>query len=192
MGDRICTVDECPRKHYARGWCFNHYNSWRRHGDPLFKPPPLVTEDPDRFWRQVNKDGPLPLWAPFLGTCWIWTGGINGKGYGYTHAKNRQELAHRYSYKLLVGEPPKRPLCFDHICRVRECVRPDHLEIVTLGENVLRGVGRTAAQKRQTHCKRGHPLSGDNLRLTHQGYRRCRACTNLKGREANARRKRKK
>lgn len=137
----------------------------------------------DRFWRKVNKDGPLPLWAPFLGPCWMWTGKLNDKGYGYIHVNNRQERAHRYSYTLLVGEPPMRPLCLDHVCRVRACVRPDHLEIVTLGENVLRGVGRTAIHKRQTHCKRGHPFSGDNLRVTARGWRDCRTCNRERMRE---------
>lgn len=30
-----CSIDECDNKHYARGWCKNHYNSWYKHNDPL-------------------------------------------------------------------------------------------------------------------------------------------------------------
>lgn len=33
-----------------------------------------------------------------------------------------------------------------------------------------------ANQARQTHCKNGHPLSGDNLRITPLGKRHCREC----------------
>jgi len=39
------------------------------------------------------------------------------------------------------------------------------------------------ARRARTHCKRGHPLSGDNLIPTKNGRRRCRACERLLERE---------
>jgi hypothetical protein len=42
----------------------------------------------------------------------------------------------------------------------------DHLELVTHAENQW--------YLRKTHCKHGHPLSGDNLRISPNGVRACR------------------
>lgn len=43
MTKRVCSINECEKPHIARGWCFMHYQRWRRHGDPSFvlgKEPP--------------------------------------------------------------------------------------------------------------------------------------------------------
>ena len=79
-----------------------------------------------RFWNKVEKTE----------TCWIWTGAKDTKGYGaFRDSDGRTVRAHRFS----AGEPP-RGLVWDHLCRVRNCVNPDHLEAVTQGENVRRGM----------------------------------------------------
>lgn len=31
---RTCSVEGCDKKHYGRGYCANHYQLWRRHGNP--------------------------------------------------------------------------------------------------------------------------------------------------------------
>lgn len=36
MAHRTCSIDECEARHYAKGFCRNHYNTWKRHGDPLW------------------------------------------------------------------------------------------------------------------------------------------------------------
>jgi hypothetical protein len=54
-------------------------------------------------------------------------------------------MAHRFAYELLVGPIPE-DLELDHLCRVRHCVNPAHLEPVTHLENILRGM-RAAAQQ---------------------------------------------
>jgi len=123
-----------------------------------------------RFWSKVNKTD----------TCWLWTACIQTGGYGLSWYNGRNVLAHRLSYELLKGEIPKG-LTIDHLCRVRHCVNPDHLEVVTNKENVLRGEGLSAINSRKTHCKRGHPLSGDNLYRHPKGERHCRACKKLRG-----------
>jgi hypothetical protein len=72
-------------------------------------------------------------------------------------------------------------LTLDHLCRNKACVNPAHLEPVTNRENVLRGVGLSAENARKTHCKRGHPLSGDNVVVSKGGRkRRCVACERLR------------
>lgn len=44
---KTCTIDDCYRRHLARGYCGAHYNRWKRHGDPLgltYRPGPDVAE----------------------------------------------------------------------------------------------------------------------------------------------------
>ena len=66
----------------------------------------------------------------------------------------------------------------DHLCRNRKCVNPEHLEQVTHLENQIRGIGFIAKNIRKTHCDRGHPLNGNNLRM-YKTRRVCRECKNL-------------
>ncbi len=63
---------------------------------------------------------------------------------------------------MVVGQIPSG-LTLDHLCRVRNCVNPAHLEPVTHRENTLRGDGVTAINARKTSCHRGHPFAGENL-----------------------------
>jgi HNH endonuclease len=88
--------------------------------------------------------------TPGLGGCWIWTGATTG-GYGVVSANGRIERAHRVSYELAYGKIPDG-LHLDHLCRVRACIRPDHLEAVTQAEN-----NRRAGEAR-TQCPAGHEL----------------------------------
>ena len=93
--------------------------------------------------------------------CWLWTDALNTNGYGvvWDPAKQKQSKAHRVAYEELVGAIPDE-LPIDHLCRNRACINPEHLQPVTLGENVRRGVSPPAQRARQTHCKNGHELSG--------------------------------
>lgn len=74
----------------------------------------------DRFWAKVEKTD----------TCWNWNGPKNHKGYG-VHAGG---AAHRLAYKAAHGSIDPN-LLVDHKCRNRGCVRPDHLRLVTPGQN---------------------------------------------------------
>lgn len=127
-----------------------------------------------RFWEKVEK--------PSQADCWPWLAGCTSRGYGDFYYDGKQVRAHRFAYELLVGPIPEG-LQLDHLCRVRHCVNPQHLEPVTHRENVLRGIGPTAEQARRTHCIHGHPFSEDNLRIGANGRRYCRACVNKRHRQ---------
>lgn len=114
--------------------------------------------------------------VPDPGGCWIWTGRRGRDGYGYIDADNRAHTAHRYIYRQFVTEVDSA-LHLDHLCRVRCCVNPDHLEPVTPRENIRRGDGWSGRHARQTHCKHGHPFAGDNLFVRADGERVCRQCS---------------
>jgi hypothetical protein len=96
------------------------------------------------------------------------------------------KAAHRLFYEQLVGPIPDG-LQLDHLCRVRHCVNPDHLEPVTQTANVLRGIGPTAVNAGKTHCVHGHPFTPDNTYINKQGNRHCRACAIRRAAEHKAR-----
>ncbi len=133
-----------------------------------------------RFWPKVNKDGPV---HPVLGTaCWLWAAGLGAGGYGKTTLRHKTLLAHRVAYELERGPIPPG-LMLDHLCRVRRCVRPDHLEPVTARENTARSETPGAAMIRTGVCQRGHNVEETGVSINTHGERQCRACKNAKSAE---------
>jgi hypothetical protein len=109
-----------------------------------------------------------------------------------TGGKMKGRFAHRLVYELLVGQIPEG-LVIDHLCRNPRCVRPDHLEPVTQGENVRRGNLKEAKRIQRerrlvtvTHCKHGHDYAS-NAVFRADGIRVCRACNREKTRRFRAR-----
>ena len=123
---------------------------------------------PNRFWSKVT---PMEVGGFRHGDCWGWLGGSTSNGYGGFTLVDRKTSAHRYAYEHLVGPVPTE-LTLDHLCRVRRCVNPNHLEVTTRGQNVLRGVGVTAVNARKTECLRGHQFD-----VARSGRRHCRRCS---------------
>lgn len=115
--------------------------------------------------------------------CWLWTASVThgyGRFAGGPGAGSVAVQAHRQAYRHYIGPIPK-DMDLDHLCRVRCCVNPKHLEPVTCQENILRGDAPKIAGKYQlvkTHCPNGHPYNGDNLYVNPQGSRKCRTCVN--------------
>lgn len=106
--------------------------------------------------------------------CWLWTGAIDRHGYGLVRLGGKSRLAHRVVYEAVGSIPTGRDL--DHLCRVRACVNPAHLEPVTRAENLRRSPLVGKRKRLKTHCKHGHPMADPNLYVDPSGERHCRAC----------------
>ena len=120
--------------------------------------------------KQTVSDRFLAKIVAYPHGCWIWQATTTPNGYGQFRVDGRMVYAHRFAYELLVGPIPEG-LELDHLCRVRNCVNPAHMEPVTHAENMRRG-----AHALKTHCPREHPYAGGNLYVAPDGKRRCRAC----------------
>lgn len=134
-----CSIDGCPKVAVSRGWCVMHHTRWLRNGDPGGPAPRLGRDPVERFWENVDKDGPIPEMRPELGPCWTWNAYTNWAGYGSFYDGNRRVMgAHKYSYELHNGPVPV-DMQVDHLCwPTRNCVNPAHLEAVTPGTNQQR------------------------------------------------------
>ena len=86
-----------------------------------------------RFWSKINRNGPLPKRA-FLENCWLWTAFVHKDGYGHFGYRGTIETAHRVMWLETNGAIPEG-LKVLHKCDVRNCVRPDHLELGTSLDN---------------------------------------------------------
>jgi hypothetical protein len=88
-----------------------------------------------RFWTKVDTSG----------DCWEWTGKLNDEGYGqFRHAG--ENSAHRTSWVLHHG-PITDGLWVLHHCDNRRCVRPDHLYLGTVQDNVRDAMSRDRVRR---------------------------------------------
>lgn len=163
MTTAICSMDGCERPRWARGWCGTHYLRWWHHGEPTNPPTQLEK------WiaRIVLPDDPTE--------CWLWPGATDRRGYGLVKRDTHRLSAHRYIWEAHHGPVPEG-LILDHLCCNPPCVNPAHLEPVTPQVNSLRG-------QRRLVCRRGHLISGLNIKTRRDGKRECRECVNMLWRE---------
>jgi len=71
--------------------------------------------------------------------CWLLDDCLNKNGYASVYLKGRSMLAHRFMYMRFHRIVISKSHVIDHLCRVRNCCNPAHLEAVTISENVRRG-----------------------------------------------------
>lgn len=138
----------------------------------------------DRFYSNFHPE-------PNSG-CWIWTGRLatNRKmrkkgelGYGILSllGNPKRVLAHRVSWELHRGPIPD-DMQIDHVvCKLKCCVNPDHLQIITLLGNINQPDGGPTKNRDKTHCPSGHEYSDGNTYYDRRG-RRCRICAKERNR----------
>ena len=115
--------------------------------------------------------------------CWLWMGQMFRNGYGKQKTLVRENgyprrwlLVHRFVYEYFRGPIPSE-LQIDHLCRIRGCCNPSHLEAVSAKVNTRRGPRASV-----THCRYGHPYDQKNtyVNRTKRGdMRLCRECHRL-------------
>jgi hypothetical protein len=110
--------------------------------------------------------------------CWLWQRCLSVGGYARVGGGRN---LHRLSYEIFVGPIPDG-LHIDHLCRVKTCVNPAHLEPVTRHENLLRSFSASGINHRKTHCLRGHDLSDAYICKTTRGryQRTCKECIKIR------------
>jgi hypothetical protein len=135
-----------------------------------------------RFWLRVDQTG-----GP--DACWLWQGWRDRDGYGQVGWRGRMTRAHRLAF-VLAGSAIPEGLTLDHLCRVKHCVNPRHLEAVSHRTNILRGNTLAARNAATRQCPRGHPYEGDNLYVNRAGRRVCRTCDRISSRAWQAQQRR--
>jgi len=112
--------------------------------------------------------------------CWLWLGCKTKRGYAQIGFGRKVWKGHRLLYELFYGKIPEG-LTIDHLCCVKNCLNPLHLEAVTAIENRLR------AFRNKVKCINGHLY--DKYGFKDNGIRRCRICTLAKYERYNEKRK---
>ena len=164
-----CLVSDCPKPKHAKGYCSMHWSRLKNHGN-LKDPRPTLDV---RFWAKADKGDP--------DSCWLWKGSTNHRGYGTfkDFKQGRTTGAHRWAYEIAFGPIPEG-LEIDHLCFVRACVNPFHLEAVTHKVNIARGLaGPNGPRQRIKACRQGHEYDESNTWYDKFGKRHCRACNRL-------------
>jgi hypothetical protein len=126
--------------------------------------------DPEFRFMDGVQEGEVPQFRPELGPCLNFAGADNGNGYIQFRYNGRGDYAHRYAWERVNGPIPQG-MTVDHLCRVRNCVRLHHLELVAGAENTRRKTLVPA-------CRNGHERTEENTyRWPKQPHRRyCREC----------------
>ena len=127
----------------------------------------------ERFLARIEKRG----------ECWIWIGARGGTK-RHPYGVYAGTSAHRWAYGHFVEEVPE-DMVVDHLCGNKLCCNPDHLEVVTQRENLLRSPKTLNAKNAaKTHCKNGHEFTTENTYVSKtNGQRVCRECKKLWARE---------
>lgn len=126
-----------------------------------------------RFWNKVDKTE----------TCWLWTAYKLKAGYGRIRIDGKNISAHRWAYESMIAPIPEG-LTIDHLCRNTSCVNPEHMEVVTLQENLnrakpwLKAIKESVATRlNKSLCPKGHKYDAENTYVRPDRQSRdCKEC----------------
>lgn len=108
--------------------------------------------------------------------CWLWIGYLLPGGYATISFQGKKQYAHRVAYSQFVGPIPEG-MVLDHLCRIRNCCNPAHLEPVTQAENSRRAIwGPPRPNQVRDQCRKGHPYTEENTLPDNGDGRKCRTC----------------
>lgn len=130
----------------------------------------------ERFWAKVDT-------PENLDECWVWTGALDDSKYGkFRLPDGSVSGVHIISWELANDRKVPTGWHVDHLCRVRQCLNPEHLEPVPASENTDRGTSFSAKNSRKTQCPRGHEYTDENIRW-HNNRRECITCIRARDKE---------
>ena len=146
----------------------------RGHGPQRLKSRPPSKRRPERrkpiterILERIDKDE---------NGCWLWRGYVGPTGYAVlTTGSGESTSLQRASYEAFRGAIPEG-MVVDHLCRVRHCGNPWHLEPVANRENLMRGESPSAKNARRTQCPYGHAYDQENTYYDSRGWRQCKTC----------------
>lgn len=162
---------------------------------------PLLVTSEARWFDKVDRDGPTPQHAPWLGPCWTWTGALSGTGYGeFRDDDGRLVGAHRWIAERVAGRDLGPDEHVDHLCHEpdtcsltvddphRRCCNPAHLTVTSPQRNNARSSSPSARNARKDVCDWGHLFDEANTYVhPKRGTRDCRACRKRRRQEHRAR-----
>ena len=122
---RLCEVEGCDRKHYARGWCRLHYSRWFAKGT-VVEPAPRFRDPEESFAARTR-------WTD--GGCLEWTASRDRIGYARIYVHGTHIFVHRYAWEKVNGPIPDG-MVLDHLCHNRACANVEHLRMVTQSANM--------------------------------------------------------
>jgi len=123
---RLCDIEGCGGKHYAKDFCAMHYNR-NRLGKEM-----VAFRDLNPIEKLMNS---IVRNSGLKGLCWEFTGTRSTKGYGKVWTDGKLISAHRISWEHHNNQEIPEGLCVLHSCDNPPCVNPDHLSIGTHKKN---------------------------------------------------------
>lgn len=121
---KVCTIPNCGRKAYARGYCLPHY----KHAHYLgLRPLPRRTPE-ERYESRIDR-------TTSPNGCHPWMAGTGRFGYGRLKLNGKTVPAHKFGYELLHGPVP-RGMQVRHTCDNPPCQNPAHLIVGSPADNM--------------------------------------------------------